>query len=498
MKHFYLLGILFSLAMGGYAKDWNPKTAYWIYGASFMTSHGDVRVSYVRDTIVGSQNCQLLKKDMIEYSYPDKNYTYSVLGHEVTYYKAGVTYILNNNQFDTLYYFSAKINDRYKVTGSLKGYETDNAYAVVADTGSVIINTTRLKWLAVDYNFKTRYNQYTLRDTIIETIGATKYYFLPWDFINGMVDGNEGGSLNCFHDSTFGVYSCNQSTDCKFDFSLLNPSSYEPFINKNKKWKYVDEMFTTCKSCIGSVYYDVYNVYFKGDTIVDNLKYSKLYNKKEQPYAEEEYLAYLMCEDTVSQKVYVVDIGFNKTALLYDFKLNKGDEINMYITGGIYSKQTVIKVDTITVSNKKLKRIEFDGLIMWIEGIGTVTRGYIQSEGELLCLRENNDLWYLNPRFSNCDSIFTQGWNNINTIYNNEVRMFPNPVVSTSVVRVKSNNNEPLKIEIYSYSGALVKEDYFSGDYPIGRVQLSKGMYVYRVVCNNKVIMMDKIIVVNQ
>jgi len=492
-----LILVLLLISIQGYSHDWNPKTAYWIYNAEYMESHGDLRVSYLRDTIVGDQNCQLLKKDMIGYSYPFKSYTYRVLGNVVTYYKAGVTYILNNNKFDTLYYFSAKINDRYKVTGMLNESKKDDSYAVVADTGSVIINSARLKWLAVDYNFKTSSNQITLRDTIIETIGATKYYFLPYDYINGMLDANQGGSLNCFHDSILGVYSSNQSTDCKFDLSLVKPTPYEPFISESKQWKYVDEMYTTCKSCIGSVYYDVYNVYFKGDTIVDNVKYNKFYKKREQPTSEKEYLAYMMREDTIAQKVYVFDPSFNKYALLYDFKLNKGDEFNIYALSDIYSKQTVLKVDTITLANKKLKRIAFDGQITWIEGIGAVTRGYIPTEGELLCLRENNELLYLNPRFNDCDTIFKQGWGNIQTIKSDQVIVFPNPIVSTSVVRVQSNNHEALKIEIYSYSGALLKEDYFSGDYPIGSLQLAKGMYIYRILQKNEAVKMDKIIVIN-
>ena len=290
------------------------------------------------------------------------------------------------------------------------------------------------------------------------------------------------------------LLSSNHSTDSKLN--SLAPATYEPFISESKHWKYVKEIYLTGGS--DGATYIVQNVHFKGDTIVDNVKYSKLYKKQEQPMQEKEYVAYLMREDIVDQKVYVFDLTFKKYALLYDFKLNKGDEINMYITGGIYLKQTVLKVDTITVSNKKLKRIAFDESITWIEGIGAVTRGYIPSEGELICVKENNDLLYLNPRFNNCDTVFTQGWNNIQSIHNNEVMVFPNPVVSTSVVRVKSNNNEALKIEIYSYSGALVKEDYFNGDYPIGTIQLTKGLYVYRIMRNNQMIKMEKIIVVNR
>jgi hypothetical protein len=103
---------------------------------------------------------------------------------------------------------------------------------------------------------------------------------------------------------------------------------------------------------------------------------------------------------------------------------------------------------------------------------------------------------YLNPSYSNCDTVFTQGtWDNIQTIKSNEVIVFPNPVVSTSVVRANTPTNEPLKIEIFSYSGKFVREDYFSGEYPIGSIDLQKGMYVYRISHHNQVIKMDKIIV---
>jgi len=287
----------------------------------------------------------------------------------------------------------------------------------------------------------------------------------------------------------------NQSTKSKLNFD--SPSTYVPFISESKEWKCVLKVYLTSGS--DGAYYLVNQSYFKGDTIVDNIKYNKLYDKYNQPIPEKKAnLAYLMREDTVDQKVYVFDPSSNKHALLYDFKLNKGDEFNLSIWSDNYPKHTVVKVDTITLANKKLKRIEFNDSIIWIEGIGSITSGYILSEGELICMRENEDLWYLNPRFNNCDTVFTQGWDNIQTIKSDQVKVFPNPVVSTSVVRVELNNHDAMKIEIYSYSGALVKEDYFSGDYPIGSLQLAKGMYVYRITLGNKVIQMDKIMVVSQ
>ena len=315
-------------------------------------------------------------------------------------------------------------------------------------------------------------------------------------FLIGIIFGLANGGLAQDSNTRNYLSGSFNSADIKSNLNLVTPQSYQPFISEGKQWKYVQEVYLTGGS---GANYLVNLAYFKGDTIVDNLKYSKLYSKSEQPFPEKAYLAYLMREDTVNQKVYVIDIAFKKSALLYDFKLNKGDVINMYITGGFYLKETVLNVDTITAYNKKRKRIEFDDSITWIEGIGCVTRGYIPSEGELICVRKNNDLLYLNPKFSNCDTIFIQGgYDNIQTIKSNEVMVFPNPVVSTSMVKVHSNSLEPLKIEIYSYSGALVKEDYFKDEYPIGSVGLEKGLYVYRIIQNRQVIKMDKILIIKQ
>jgi len=211
------------ISINGFSQSWNPKSAYWIYGAGYMSSSADIRLSYLRDTLIKGQNCQIIKKDVIHYDYINKKYSYNVWDNEVTYFNSGVTYILNNDKFDTLYFFSAKKNDKYKITSKLSWHSGDSAYAVVVDTGQILINSFKLKWLAIDYNFKLGSSNYKLRDTIIEKIGATKYYYLPWDFINGMVDGNQGGSLKCFHDSLIGIYNNYNSGDCNFDISLGIP-----------------------------------------------------------------------------------------------------------------------------------------------------------------------------------------------------------------------------------------------------------------------------------
>lgn len=276
--------------------------------------------------------------------------------------------------------------------------------------------------------------------------------------------------------------------------SLVAPKSYVPFIGENKVWKNVQTVWLTGGS--EGPHYLVNHSYFKGDTLVDNIGYHKLYRKAEQPKQEKEYLAFLVREDTASQKVYVNDFRFKKTALLYDFNLKKGEEFNSYVIGGILHKHTVVRVDSITLYNRKLKRIVFDDSIKWIEGIGAIDGGYIPSSGELICTTDHNALMYLNPKYHNCDTIFVQGgWDGIATINNNDFLSYPIPVKANSVLYVKTKNNERLRIGIYSNTGVLIKEEDFINEYPIGSLNLKKGLYLYRITFNKKLIKADKIVV---
>ena len=261
-KVIYILLIFISYHC--YGQSWSPKTAYWIYEARFfLFTKGDIRLSFLRDTLVNNEICQIMGLEMIEYNYVDKKYRYKNYGQEITYYKSGVSYILNGNQFDTLYYFSANIGDKYKITGRLS-QPGDYGSATVIDTGRIVINSLNLKWLAIDYKFLRQNWERTIRDTIIEKIGSTKLYYLPWDIINGMLDGNRGGSLKCYYDPSLGIYNADKSGICTFDLSLNtestdnaddisifpNPADQVIMINFND---YIEESRITIYSSFGQI-----------------------------------------------------------------------------------------------------------------------------------------------------------------------------------------------------------------------------------------------------
>lgn len=270
---------------------------------------------------------------------------------------------------------------------------------------------------------------------------------------------------------------------------------YEPFIRESKQWRYVQALYLTDNG----INYYVETDYFKGDTIINDIRYNKFYSKQDQPFSEIEALSYYFREDTIDKKVYVYDFHFNKTALLYDFNLKKGDIFNIYIFDDLYSKHTVLDVDTIITANKKLKRIVFDDSTTWIEGLGCISKTYIPSEGELICIKEDDSVLYINSKYNNCDTVFKQDpYNGIKVINHDNLynfSVFPNPVVYGSVLTVKAIKNEEFKIEIFSNTGVLVKEDNFIDNYPIGLINLNKGLYIYRLINNNMIIGIDKITV---
>jgi len=269
--------------------------------------------------------------------------------------------------------------------------------------------------------------------------------------------------------------------------------SYFPFINESKIWRYVQ---TICLTGPNSCTHYVETGFFKGDTLIDNYKYHAFYKKLEQPSLLGGRIAYYFREDTITRQVYLYDPTFDKKALLYDFSLNKGDSFNIYILDDIYKKKTVINVDTVITYDKKLKRILFNDSTTWIEGIGCVTSTIIPSGGELICMKQNDSVLYKNEKYENCDTIFNDDTSiSIEQQNMNSVSVFPNPIEKSSVIEIGKISDENFKIEIYDCVGLLRKVDSFRKKYPIGSLNLIKGIYFCRVISPNGIIGVKKIIV---
>ncbi|MDR1372814.1 MAG: T9SS type A sorting domain-containing protein [Dysgonamonadaceae bacterium] len=167
---------------------------------------------------------------------------------------------------------------------------------------------------------------------------------------------------------------------------------------------------------------------FEGDTIIDNMRYTKVYIQdctSETDCWEWDYFAAVR-EDTVGAKIYV-QVPDHPELLLADFDVKAGDEITVYNLFGChyffpdcYPEPIPVKVesvDSILIDNQYRKRVNFNhpwdwyGNESWVEGIGDINCGLFFTGGALvadggdvtfLCLSEDDVLIYKNPGYETC------------------------------------------------------------------------------------------------
>jgi hypothetical protein len=122
--------------------------------------------------------------------------------------------------------------------------------------------------------------------------------------------------------------------------------------------------------------------WFQGDTVIEDLKYKKVYIQDNDSIADFNNAYYFAAvrEDTMAGKVYFRSEYYysdGQEHLLYDFSVDVGDTVRFYsLWSGLQKKEMTVKsIDSILIDNHYRKRINFDhensGEESWIEGIGS-------------------------------------------------------------------------------------------------------------------------------
>lgn len=138
------------------------------------------------------------------------------LGQEYTYENNGVVYLRYDNSWDTLYNFNASIGESWRMAKQPMTNACDsNSILTVTATGTKIINSLALDYLVVEFSFPSGFS-----DTIVEKIGFTGSYMLPYDGCDGELDVNEGGEFRCFSDDNFTTYKPHFTDNCDFIVGL--------------------------------------------------------------------------------------------------------------------------------------------------------------------------------------------------------------------------------------------------------------------------------------
>ena len=197
-----------------FAQNWAPAGAKWHYTYIGFSS-GYVEIANVGDTIIAGKTCQKLQKTFngLQFGVTPVNYIFDTT---YTYESNGVVYVLEQNQWKTLYNFNAVVGDHWPMAPMPEfGGCTENSQLKVLATGTKVINAQTLKYLVVDFCNPDLTSQ-GFQDTIIEKIGFTGSYMLPFDMCTMAFDGNEGGPFRCYSDDNFSTYKPFYANDCEY------------------------------------------------------------------------------------------------------------------------------------------------------------------------------------------------------------------------------------------------------------------------------------------
>jgi hypothetical protein len=213
MKSTTLFFVLFFSSLS-FAQNWSPVGAKWHYTyIGFSIAY--VEIANVGDTVIAGQTCQKLQKTFngLQFGVTPTNFVFDTT---YTYENNGIVYVLEQNQWKTLYNFNAVVGEHWPMAPMPEfGGCTENSQLKVLATGTKVINAQTLKYLVVDFCNPDLTSQ-GFQDTIIEKIGFTGSYMLPFDMCTMAFDGNEGGPFRCYSDNNFATYKPFYDNECDY------------------------------------------------------------------------------------------------------------------------------------------------------------------------------------------------------------------------------------------------------------------------------------------
>jgi hypothetical protein len=269
--------------------------------------------------------------------------------------------------------------------------------------------------------------------------------------------------------------------------TVIKPPSFERFalngedtiynsISYKKLYIFYDSAFSKSKATyIGGIREDENKrIYFKGDTIVHDLKPS--YHNTDDPSSE---------------------------VLLYDFSLTIGDTLknsNLSVWGEFLIVSTI---DTIQIKDTYRKQYSFEPIwwVHWIEGIGNVkgllfTSGDLPfngTNGNLICFKQNDEILYYNDAYSECFPVLT----GIETKKNDfsDYILYPNP--STDNIRICFGEHQMKSFQVIDCNGRLCG-DYdiqFQTEFFLSTEKYQPGIYFYKATNMNGMVHTGKFVV---
>ena len=243
---------------------------------------------------------------------------------------------------------------------------------------------------------------------------------------------------------------------------------------------------------------------YKGDTMVNNLTYHRLYYTY-QVFGEVTQGGYkgLIRQDTSQRKVYYFPSNSPFEHLLYDFNLQVGDTLPQTYNHNDNFK--VSEIDTLILNGSYRKAYKLfppnqaGDTMLIIEGIGA-TSGLINSITQpngwehyslLTCFQDAGETIYSPYGDGNCIILGLE-----EQYFNIAILLNPNPVLKGQQIMIQLNSPNPFGIEFCDMLGnCIVKLQEYSGTALISTRSLNKGIYFVKVYLNGNIAVVKKLVI---
>lgn len=186
-------------------RPFGGNNAIWhFYDVEFGPERGILTVNLEGDTLIGDRNCQIIEKHLNTLNYQTYQTSEETLKPDFVNQKEEVAELYNpvTMSFDTLFDFSAHPGDSW----SIRDHDTSQYFDViireVLDTFRYSIGGETRRALVIR-DSSTNNNQALLApDTVVYGIGSINFYFHPWAYFLGALDGEtEADELRCYSEN---------------------------------------------------------------------------------------------------------------------------------------------------------------------------------------------------------------------------------------------------------------------------------------------------------
>jgi len=247
--------------------------------------------------------------------------------------------------------------------------------------------------------------------------------------------------------------------------------------------------------------------YYHGDTIIGSMLYHKLFQKDLDVFCSHNvlgtYYVGALREDTVQQKIYVIEVGQNEEQILYDFKLQPGDMIPKSYGAIVYSIDTIVTDDGIARRRWNLEGPTSSCVIEGIGGTNGMLSNSLISEypNQTICFEGDNkqkvaiNYSYCHVATDTCYFLSTHDF-----ISEKDIAIYPNPIKSNSqanLVLSKWVINNLENIEVVNLYGQKYDIINIEGGVILLTAPSSPGVYIIRLKMKTSSTIVKKISIIN-